>query len=121
MQNWTTEHYVKIIPRRKGEYGFCTIGNDYHNFEDEDKRNAYYQKVCHQIIENLQDHYHDDEISRYEYDTDEAMENLQEKYDETVKELDDLKLQIRQVVINASDKNVVEILQELVKIVNKEE
>ena len=43
------------------------------------------------------------------------------KYDEAVKELEDLKLQIRRVVINFRDKNVVEIFNELLKIVNEEE
>lgn len=117
MANWTTEHYIKIIPRRKGDYGFCTIGGDYDNFKDEDERNLYYKNVCHKIIENLQEHYRDDEISRYEYDTDEALEEAEEKVDDLKYELKDIKQQIQDVINNAKDKKVVEILDELLKIV----
>lgn len=123
MANWETEHFVKITPRRKNDWGFASMGNDYNNFESAEEYNAYYEKLCKNIVENLEDHYKDFDIKRIEVATNEREQELEEKLDKLHDEISDLKLTITETMLNvqqATDYNsLVDIFNELNKIINK--
>lgn len=99
---WAIEHFVKITPRRKGDYGFCSIGNDYNNFDDAEQRNAYYKKQCEQIISSLREHYRDYDIASIEYATNESeldLENeLENRVDEYETRIDGLRAKLDRAI-----------------------
>lgn len=123
MANWETEHFVKITPRRKNDWGFASIGNDYNNFSSADEYNAYYEKVCKQIAENIQEHYNDFEIKFVEVATNENEQALEEKVESLKSELDDLRFSITEALLKAPQakdyNSLVDIYNEVIKIMNE--
>lgn len=97
MSNWETEHYVKITPRRKNDWGFASMGNDYNNFESAEEYNAYYEKICKQIADNIKEHYKDFEIKFVECCTNEYEQQLEEQIDKLKDIIEDLKEQIKEL------------------------
>ena len=117
MANWDTEHYVKITPRRKNDFGYASIGNDYTNFESAEEYNAYYEKQCKQIADNIKEHYRDFDIKFIEPCTNEYEQKLEEELETVKDELEDLKGAITDTIMKAHDyKSVVEVLTELNRI-----
>lgn len=122
MANWETEHYVKIIPRRKNDWGFASIGNDYNNFESAEEYNAYYEKQCIEIANNIKDHWYDFDIKFVEVATNENEQRLEERVDALEDELADLKANVTDVILRAHEwKSTVDILNELNKILGNKE
>ena len=123
MANWETEYFVKITPRRKNDWGFASIGNDYNNFNSAEEYTKYYEKTCQNIVDNIKEHYNDFDIKYVEVATNEHEQELEEKVDSLEDELADLKGAITDVILNAHEwKSVVEVLNELNKILgNKAE
>ena len=114
MSNWETEHYVKITPRRKNDWGFASMGNDYNNFNSAEEYNAYYEKICKQIIDNIKEHYNDFDIKFVEHCTNEHEQQLEEEVDKLKDTIADLRYAINDVVLKAHEWNsVVEVLNEL--------
>lgn len=97
MSNWETEHYVKITPRRKNDWGFASMGNDYNNFESAEEYNAYYEKICKQIADNIKEHYNDFEIKFVECCTNEYEQQLEEEIDKLQDIIEDLKEQLKEL------------------------
>lgn len=117
MANWETEYFVKITPRRKNDWGFASIGNDYNNFNSAEEYIKYYEKTCQNIVDNIKEHYNDFDIKYVEVATNEHEQELEEKVDSLGDELADLKGAITDVILNAHEwKSVVEVLNELNKI-----
>ena len=117
MANWETEYFVKITPRRKNDWGFASIGNDYNNFNSAEEYIKYYEKTCQNIVDNIKEHYNDFDIKYVEVATNEHEQELEEKVDSLEDELADLKGAITDVILNAHEwKSVVEVLNELNKI-----
>lgn len=122
MANWETEHYVKITPRRKNDWGFASMGNDYNNFESAEEYNAYYEKQCKRIADNIKEHYRDFDIKFIEPCTNEYEQELEEKVDALKDELEDLKDAILDTILKARDyKSAGEVLTEFNKILNNEQ
>ena len=104
MSRWDLEHYVKITPRRKGDYGFAYISE---SWEDADKRNQYYAKKCYDIVENLKDHYKDFDIDTISIETNETELVLEDKLElalDTLKEVVHLNLTGLEFVNEAIEK-----------------
>lgn len=119
MANWETEHFVKITPRRKNDWGFASMGNDYNNFESAEEYNAYYEKQCRHIAENIKEHWNDFDIKFIEVATNENEQRLEEQISALEGELGDLKYKITDVILRAHDwKSIVDVLDELNKILN---
>lgn len=117
MVNWETEYFVKITPRRKNDWGFASIGNDYNNFNSAEEYIKYYEKTCQNIVDNIKEHYNDFDIKYVEVATNEHEQELEEKVDSLKDELADLKGAITDVILNAHEwKSVAEVLNELNKI-----
>lgn len=122
MANWETEHFVKITPRRKNDWGFASIGNDYNNFESAEEYNAYYVKQCIQIANNIKEHWNDFDIKFIEVATNENEQRLEERVDALADELADLKGNITGVILRAHEwKSTLDILNELNKILGNKE
>lgn len=122
MANWETEHFVKITPRRKNDWGFASIGNDYNNFESAEEYNAYYEKQCIEIANNIKDHWYDFDIKFVEVATNENEQRLEERVDALEDELADLKANVTDVILRAHEwKSTVDILNELNKILGNKE
>lgn len=122
MADWETEHYVKITPRRKNDWGFASIGNDYNNFESAEEYNAYYEKQCKQIADTIKEHYRDFDIKFIEPCTNEYEQQLEEKVDALKDELEDLKDAILDTILKARNyKSVGEVLTELNRILGNEQ
>lgn len=79
MANWETEYFVKITPRRKNDWGFASIGNDYNNFNSAEEYIKYYEKTCQNIVDNIKEHYNDFDIKYVEVATNEHEQELEEK------------------------------------------
>ena len=117
MANWETEHYVKITPRRKNDWGFASMGNDYNNFSSAEEYNAYYEKVCKQIVDNIQEHYKDYDIKFVEIATNEHEQHLEEKIDKLNDEIYNFKAGISDILSRRDEwLSIVDILEELNKI-----
>lgn len=117
MANWETEYFVKITPRRKNDWGFASMGNDYNNFNSAEEYIKYYEKTCKNIVDNIKEHYNDFDIKYVEVATNEHEQELEEKVDYLGDELADLKDAITEIILNAHEwKSVVEVLNELNKI-----
>lgn len=87
MANWETEHFVKITPRRKNDWGFASIGNDYNNFESAEEYNAYYEKQT-EIYQGATNDLYDN------YDLDDAQRDVLDKMnDDVLKCLNEYKAQ----------------------------
>ena len=122
MANWETEHYVKITPRRKNDWGFASMGNDYNNFESAEEYNAYYEKQCTQIANNIKEHWNDFDIKFIEVATNENEQRLEERVEALEDELADLKANITGVILRAHEwKSTLDILNELNKILGNKE
>lgn len=123
MANWETEHFVKITPRRKNDWGFASMGNDYNNFESAEEYNTYYEKTCKNIADNIKEHWNDFDIKFVEVATNENEQRLEEQVVELAGELADLKANVTDVILRAHEwKSIVDILNELNKILcNKEQ
>lgn len=117
MANWETEHYVKITPRRKNDWGFASLGNDYNNFKSAEEYNAYYEKQCKQIADSIKEHYRDFDIKFIEPCTNEREQHLEERVEALDDALTDLKDAIRDMILKVHDyKSVADVLTELNKI-----
>jgi len=122
MANWETEYFVKITPRRKNDWGFASMGNDYNNFDSAEEYNAYYEKQCRHIAENIKEHWNDFDIKFIEVATNESEQKLEERIDILQDELSDLKFAITNVILKAHEwKSIVDILEELNKIIGNED
>ena len=63
MPDIRTEYFVRINPRRKGDYGYW-IESEY--FDSAEEKEKYYAKKCKEIKNNLEEHYKDYEIKDIE-------------------------------------------------------
>lgn len=92
MSRWDLEHFVKITPRSKGDYGFAYVSE---SWDDADKKNQYYAKRCQDIVENLKEHYQDFNIDTVTIETNETELVLEDKLKlalDTLKEVSDMGL-----------------------------
>lgn len=98
------------------------MGNDYNNFESAEEYNAYYEKQCRHIAENIKEHWNDFDIKFIEVATNESEQKLEERIDILQDELSDLKFAITNVILKAHEwKSIVDILEELNKIIGNED